>query len=743
MNDEAINENDFCFYENDYYSYYKEFLVGEYMNETEFKKMIAIGKMDQPKLIYINPVPILKAKLNKKIDSILINLKHNNIKASVIQSLVEKYGTIAQIFCPKSTLQKHPDIKKDINWIDNETEYGFISRFPLSSLLPIIFLDAQPNDKILSCSIKHFKVMKILLNIVQDGYIFINDPDQKITEDNQVIEYPNCCVISYPITKIPMIEEFDKVLCIAPSTNDGTTNNENGKLMFNLDDAVYNHIEQKKYLISSLEKLKVGGICVYSTTSINAIENEAVVNSVLMMPQYKDKFEIVDCSSMFKDIQRSKGIKSWKLNEISKDLLTDDLLKSLSCDSAVENIDHCMRFYSHQIFSTGLFIAVIKKLDDIENEFTVPQVDTENKSHNKISIAQPEMIQEIQSDFGLPEEFMDIPFVLFQNLTTKKLMHVSQNILDAIIKFGLNKLVVRSIGSLAFTIINDNVYDVPFVPSIQTLPEIAKKAEKRFITIKPEVFDELIINRQIDFDKLSNKSQSYLEAIQNGGIYLKIEQIGSVIGAFVKKENRCIKVFEKHSALKRMQQIIKKAISNKFLDTQINSLTQITNEHEVEIKNLKMKMKNFEDSNIDQMKVIKTQIDDFMKEPKMEINQNKEDINENFPKEIESLQDQIESLNDQMEKKDLEIKSLNDQINSIQNSIGSFFSVEPSLEGEGILSMLKKNQNLIAYSFYQSHLTIIIVLLIQIIKKKSIPYLISMNILNLNLKKKLKFVELK
>ena len=71
MNDEAINENDFCFYENDYYSYYKEFLVGEYMNETEFKKMIAIGKMDQPKLIYINPEPILKAKLNKKIDSIL------------------------------------------------------------------------------------------------------------------------------------------------------------------------------------------------------------------------------------------------------------------------------------------------------------------------------------------------------------------------------------------------------------------------------------------------------------------------------------------------------------------------------------------------------------------------------------------------------------------------------------------------------------------------------------------------
>lgn len=69
MNDEAINKNDFCFYENDYY---KEFLVGEYMNDSEFKKMIAIGKMDQPKLIYINPEPIFQAKLNKKIDSILI-----------------------------------------------------------------------------------------------------------------------------------------------------------------------------------------------------------------------------------------------------------------------------------------------------------------------------------------------------------------------------------------------------------------------------------------------------------------------------------------------------------------------------------------------------------------------------------------------------------------------------------------------------------------------------------------------
>jgi 16S rRNA C967 or C1407 C5-methylase (RsmB/RsmF family) len=88
--------------------------------------------------------------------------------------------------------------------------------------------------------------------------------------------------------------QFDRVLCDVPCSGDGTLRKSpvagsdwhpkrGGGL----------HGVQRAILRRGLELLRAGGIAVYSTCSMNPIENEAVVNSVLL--ELDGAAEIVDC----------------------------------------------------------------------------------------------------------------------------------------------------------------------------------------------------------------------------------------------------------------------------------------------------------------------------------------------------------------------------------------------------------------------------------------------------------------
>ncbi|CAI5967292.1 unnamed protein product, partial [Closterium sp. NIES-65] len=109
-------------------------------------------------------------------------------------------------------------------------------------------------------------------------------------------------------------ELFDRILCDVPCSGDGTmrkapdiwkkwnTGNGNGL-----------HALQIKIAMRAVALLRVGGRLVYSTCSLNPLENEAVVAQILR--ESNGCMRLVDCSHMLPNLKRSPGLKSWKVKD--------------------------------------------------------------------------------------------------------------------------------------------------------------------------------------------------------------------------------------------------------------------------------------------------------------------------------------------------------------------------------------------------------------------------------------------
>ena len=83
-------------------------------------------------------------------------------------------------------------------------------------------------------------------------------------------------------TQLPYKQEFDLILCDAPCSGTGTLA-RNPEIRYRLkpEDLARHHSRQVKLLVSAMEALREGGRLIYSTCSLEAEENEAVVSEAL------------------------------------------------------------------------------------------------------------------------------------------------------------------------------------------------------------------------------------------------------------------------------------------------------------------------------------------------------------------------------------------------------------------------------------------------------------------------------
>jgi 16S rRNA (cytosine967-C5)-methyltransferase len=83
-------------------------------------------------------------------------------------------------------------------------------------------------------------------------------------------------------TALPFRQEFDLVLCDAPCSGTGTmARNPEIRHRVTLDDFDRQHERQLRLLCSAMRSVRVGGRLIYSTCSLEAEENEAVVAEAL------------------------------------------------------------------------------------------------------------------------------------------------------------------------------------------------------------------------------------------------------------------------------------------------------------------------------------------------------------------------------------------------------------------------------------------------------------------------------
>ncbi|GBE83565.1 Multisite-specific tRNA:(cytosine-C(5))-methyltransferase trm4b [Sparassis crispa] len=329
-------------------------------------------------------------------------------------------GLAWQFNVSKKVLRKSPEFKKFHSFLVFETEVGNISRQEAVSMLPPLFLEVEPHHRVMDmCAAPGSKTAQLLealhaqdtvtASSIPTGLLIANDSDHKRTHllIHQSARLPSPALMVtnhdasiYPAIKIPSEQTvfpsgtkprvaakkqyqllFDRILCDVPCSGDGTMRKNPGiwKHWQPLDGNGL-HSLQLRILQRAMRMLKMGGRIVYSTCSMNPVENEAVIAAAL---KSIPGFELVDMPNHLPGLIHRPGITTWKPT-VDRSIFTDfatyeDYIQSLPesrrADSkmhpshwppppseAVElNLTRCMRIYPHLQDTGGFFIAVLQK----------------------------------------------------------------------------------------------------------------------------------------------------------------------------------------------------------------------------------------------------------------------------------------------------------------------------------------------------------------------------------------------
>jgi multisite-specific tRNA:(cytosine-C5)-methyltransferase len=137
---------------------------------------------------------------------------------------------------------------------------------------------------------------------------------------------PNLIVTNHDATMFPSIKlpatpehpalnrylKFDRILADVPCSGDGTLRkNVNLWNDWTPGNALGLYITQVRILVRALQMLKAGGRVVYSTCSMNPIENEAVIASAIERCGGLAKVELLPTDEQLPLLKRKNGLKTW------------------------------------------------------------------------------------------------------------------------------------------------------------------------------------------------------------------------------------------------------------------------------------------------------------------------------------------------------------------------------------------------------------------------------------------------
>ncbi|CAL1352881.1 unnamed protein product [Linum trigynum] len=363
-------------------------------------------------------------------------------------------------------LRKNQTLERFHEFLKLENEIGNITRQEAVSMVPPLFLDVRPEHFILDmCAApgsKTFQLLEIIYQstkpgLLPEGMVIANDLDVQrcnllihqtkrmctanlIVTNNEAQQFPGCRSKALSKHSGPELEQsmgqllFDRVLCDVPCSGDGTLRKAPDlwrKWSPGMGNGLHNL--QIQIAMRGLALLKVGGKMVYSTCSMNPVENEAVVAEILR--KCGGSVELLDVSNELPNLVRRPGLRKWKVRDRGvwlashKDVIknrhfgavpgmfpsgrtyvppTEDDIKNENGGNSEPNpesqtsnedfveetsdlpLERCMRIVPHDQNSGAFFIAVLQKLSPLP---AIP----ENPKKQKISIAKKDETQEENS----------------------------------------------------------------------------------------------------------------------------------------------------------------------------------------------------------------------------------------------------------------------------------------------------------------------------------------------------------
>jgi len=269
------------------------------------------------------------------------------------------------------------------SFIDSEASYGHLSRQGIASMLPALALAPFSQDPELLCCMCGAPGSKAeqILHMSSSAMVVVNDSDPKRLQNVEARlkglssgRYMLTCSRGQDLAKALPVETFDKIICDVPCSGDGTIRKNGSHLWkrWRPRTAVELHPLQLELIESAAQLLKVGSIMVYSTCSLNPIEDEAVVNALLERGQGAFELEKIELGAL--TLRAREGILSWDTDEELMNLgfslrtgsgaklqpvkVTETMKPSGSGNPGLKK---CRRILPHDNDSEGFFIAKIRK----------------------------------------------------------------------------------------------------------------------------------------------------------------------------------------------------------------------------------------------------------------------------------------------------------------------------------------------------------------------------------------------
>ncbi|KAM4027069.1 RNA cytosine C(5)-methyltransferase NSUN2 [Anomaloglossus baeobatrachus] len=296
----------------------------------------------------------------------------------------------------RKIIRKSPELEKFHQFLISETESGNISRQEAVSMIPPILLNVQPHHKILDmCAAPGSKTKQLIEMLHADmdipfpeGFVIANDVDNKrcylLVHQAKRLNSPCVMVVNHDASSIPrlLVENngarevlfYDRILCDVPCSGDGTMrkNIDVWKKWTTLN-SLQLHGLQIRIATRGVEQLAEGGRMVYSTCSLNPIEDEAVIASLL--EKSEGSLELADASSELPGLKWMPGVTHWKVmtkeghwfdrwedvptsrhTQIRPTMFPRDEMKMKEM-----NLHRCLRILPHHQNTGGFFVAVLIK----------------------------------------------------------------------------------------------------------------------------------------------------------------------------------------------------------------------------------------------------------------------------------------------------------------------------------------------------------------------------------------------
>lgn len=320
-------------------------------------------------------------------------------------------------------IKKYLGLKQLDDFLWNGKQEFHIVREEIWSMLPPLLLDIKPFHKVLDmmCApgfmASHIsEMMHSDPNMANEGLLICNDwqMDRMQYRWTQGVKtlFTQCDATVFP--DLYLSEEqcpenklrYDRILLDVKCCADGTIRkNVKVRDMWDPMQGNRHHREQMKALKRGLELLEVGGNLMYTTSSYNPVENEAVVLHVLK--ECEEACEVVDCADKIPGFMTRPGLNTWRVMLNDGEFYTKhedtpskfkknfpETLFPLSEKEAQDlGVDMCMRVVPNDNDTTGFFCALITKVKELPWIIKKEEEESKAAAEKAAKAGQPEKVQ--------------------------------------------------------------------------------------------------------------------------------------------------------------------------------------------------------------------------------------------------------------------------------------------------------------------------------------------------------------